>query len=155
MQLAVYRLERTSKYATLYNHFFCTVLNSSRIRTLFFVLEFLQFCQTKKYVITRGKPEDLVKNLGDYESGFRIPRGQPCMRDRINYNIYHTYQYLLPTKIQESKNLAQKNSKLKKSHDVKKTHCRPRENSVYRLRKTNISLFMNKLFHIRVYLSEP
>ena len=76
-------------------NFFCTVLNSSRTRTLFFVLEFLQFCQTKKYVITRGKPEDLVKNLGDYESGFRIPRGQPCVTElTITYTIpTHTYPY--------------------------------------------------------------
>jgi hypothetical protein len=95
-------------------NFFCTVLNSSRTRTLFFVLEFLQFCQTKKYVITRGKPEDLVKNLGDYESGFRIPRGQPCVTE---LTITYTIPTHIPTKIQKSKNLAKKNLK-KKSHEM-------------------------------------
>jgi hypothetical protein len=71
----------------LYNPFFYTVLNSSRTRTLFFVLEFLDILPNEKMHNHPRKTrsamdgscewQDLVKNLGDYESGYRKPQGEP------------------------------------------------------------------------------
>jgi hypothetical protein len=92
---------------------------------------------------------DLVKNLGDYEFGHRKPQGGPAhLHNRINYNI----PYLpIPTKTQKSKNLAKKLKKI--SRDVPKNIVdHPKIQSTDCARQ--ISLFMNKLFHIRyIYLN--
>ena len=138
----------------LYNPFFYTVLNSSRTRTLFFVLEFLDIFPNEKMHNHPRKTRsamhgccgwrDLVKNLGDYEFGHRKPQGGPAhLHNRINYNI----PYLpIPTKTQKSKNLAKNLTRCSKKH------CRPPENSVYRLRKTNIPFYEQVVPH-KVYLS--
>jgi hypothetical protein len=88
-------------------HFFYTVLNSSRTRTLFFVLEFLDILPNEKCIITRGKPEVpwtvpvdgkiWWKTLAIMSPDTENRRGNPThLRNRINYNIpylpMHTYQ---------------------------------------------------------------
>jgi hypothetical protein len=52
--------------------------------------------------------------------------------------IYHTYT-CIPTKTQKSNNLAKKTQK--NLTRCSKKHCRPPENSVYKLRKTNIPFY--------------
>jgi hypothetical protein len=78
------------------------------------------------------------------------PRGNPAYLLRpINYNI----PYLpIPTRIQKSKTLAKKRKLKKISRDVKKKHCRPPENSVYKLRKTNIPFYEQIVPHKGVFI---
>ena len=87
-------LERTSKYATLYNHFFLYSTKFVPNTDTVFCFGIFTILPNEKIRNHPRKPEDLVKNLGDYESEFRIPRGQPCVTElTIIYTIpTHTYQ---------------------------------------------------------------
>ena len=151
--IKTHALERTSKYATLYNQFFL-------YSTKFVPNTDTVFCFGIFTILPNEKIRDHPrKTRGSGEKPWWLRVWIPntpgaALRDRINYNIYHTYPYL-PIYLPKSRKvkILQKKTSKKNLTRCKKNHCRPPENSVYKLRKTNISLFINKLFHIRVYLS--
>jgi hypothetical protein len=120
--IKTHALERTSKYATLYNHFFLYSTKFVPNTDTVFCFGIFTILPNEKI---RNHPR---KTRGSGEKPWwlrvRIPNTPgTTLRDRINYNIYHTYPYPpIPTKIQKSKNLAKKQNSKKNLTRCKKNN---------------------------------